>query len=386
MLDERLGKVHFWLLFIGFQVTFLVQHWLGNQGNGASLRRLPALGRLPRRSTWCRASARSSWASRRCSSSTTSTAPGATRRRSQWMTRGAGEARLEWATSCPPPRHNFTSLPPIRSERPAFDLHHPDLAQSDLPVNKNALDGLVGGPEISKTRVAPTTPSPPRLRPALPLPCWTSRTPRAPLMLRTRGDAKKLDGKIFLYRMAFYALVAVIYGSSQRCTCRAASIDRRRRACLHGLHGVPHRLLLHVHGQARGRPAGGRPGGRPGDADPEYGFFSPHSWWPLALGASFAIIAYGWVFAAWVVAFGVASLLISLWGFVFEYYRRGPRTLRSAARRAAGRRELPACCSRDLYFHHLLLSAGSLQRILAVTESLSMIGASVQMAGHRARS
>src|SRR3954462_7196856 len=29
MLDETLGKVHFWLLFIGFQVTFLVQHWLG---------------------------------------------------------------------------------------------------------------------------------------------------------------------------------------------------------------------------------------------------------------------------------------------------------------------------------------------------------------------
>ncbi|SIO86338.1 Cytochrome c oxidase polypeptide I [Nocardiopsis sp. JB363] len=35
---------------------------------------------------------------------------------------------LEWATSCPPPRHNFTSLPRIRSERPAFDLHHPHVA------------------------------------------------------------------------------------------------------------------------------------------------------------------------------------------------------------------------------------------------------------------
>ena len=32
---------------------------------------------------------------------------------------------LEWATSSPPPRHNFTSLPRIRSERPAFELHHP---------------------------------------------------------------------------------------------------------------------------------------------------------------------------------------------------------------------------------------------------------------------
>jgi cytochrome c oxidase subunit 1 len=32
---------------------------------------------------------------------------------------------LEWATSCPPPRHNFTEIPKIRSERPAFDLHYP---------------------------------------------------------------------------------------------------------------------------------------------------------------------------------------------------------------------------------------------------------------------
>ena len=32
MLDERLGKIHFWLLFIGFHTTFLVQHLLGMQG------------------------------------------------------------------------------------------------------------------------------------------------------------------------------------------------------------------------------------------------------------------------------------------------------------------------------------------------------------------
>jgi cytochrome c oxidase subunit 1 len=35
---------------------------------------------------------------------------------------------LEWATSCPPPRHNFRALPRIRSESPAFDLHHPEYA------------------------------------------------------------------------------------------------------------------------------------------------------------------------------------------------------------------------------------------------------------------
>jgi cytochrome c oxidase subunit 1 len=34
---------------------------------------------------------------------------------------------LEWATSSPPPRHNFTEIPRIRSERPAFEAHYPHL-------------------------------------------------------------------------------------------------------------------------------------------------------------------------------------------------------------------------------------------------------------------
>ncbi|MET8192130.1 cytochrome ubiquinol oxidase subunit I, partial [Streptomyces sp. NPDC005246] len=38
---------------------------------------------------------------------------------------------LEWATSCPPPRHNFVTLPRIRSESPAFDLHHPSVRSLD---------------------------------------------------------------------------------------------------------------------------------------------------------------------------------------------------------------------------------------------------------------
>jgi len=32
MLDEKLGKIHFWMLFIGFQTTFLIQHLLGIRG------------------------------------------------------------------------------------------------------------------------------------------------------------------------------------------------------------------------------------------------------------------------------------------------------------------------------------------------------------------
>ena len=56
---------------------------------------------------------------------------------------------LEWATSCPPPRHNFDSMPRIRSERPAFDLHHPEVANMDLSEpNRDVLDSLYAGPEV----------------------------------------------------------------------------------------------------------------------------------------------------------------------------------------------------------------------------------------------
>jgi cytochrome c oxidase subunit 1 len=36
---------------------------------------------------------------------------------------------LEWATTSPPPRHNFYSIPRIRSERPAFEAHYPHLLE-----------------------------------------------------------------------------------------------------------------------------------------------------------------------------------------------------------------------------------------------------------------
>ena len=39
-----------------------------------------------------------------------------------------GGFSLEWATTSPPPENNFSSLPRIRSERPAFDMRHPELA------------------------------------------------------------------------------------------------------------------------------------------------------------------------------------------------------------------------------------------------------------------
>jgi cytochrome c oxidase subunit 1 len=127
MLDESLGKLHFWTTFIGFHTTFLVQHWLGNQGmprryadylasdNFTTLNTISTIGAyilgastLP--FIW------NVFRSYRYGEVVEADDP--------W---GFGNS-LEWATTCPPPRHNFTSLPRIRSERPAFELHYPHMS------------------------------------------------------------------------------------------------------------------------------------------------------------------------------------------------------------------------------------------------------------------
>jgi len=57
------------------------------------------------------------------------------------------------------------------------------------------------------------------------------------------------------------------------------------------------------------------------EADPEYGFFSPHSWWPLVVGFATVLVVFGLIFAVWLLVLGVVSLLIALVGWLFEYYR-----------------------------------------------------------------
>src|SRR5699024_1065458 len=124
MLDEPLGQLHFRTTFLGFHTTFLLQHWLGAEGMprryadylstdgftvlnsistigafilGASM--LPFLYNVVRTYRFGKkVDVDDPW--------------------------GYGNS-LEWATSCPPPRHNFYELPRIRSERPAFELHYP---------------------------------------------------------------------------------------------------------------------------------------------------------------------------------------------------------------------------------------------------------------------
>ena len=57
------------------------------------------------------------------------------------------------------------------------------------------------------------------------------------------------------------------------------------------------------------------------DGDPEQGFFSPFSWWPIMLAAGGALLFMGIAIGIWIAFIGVAITLISLVGWVYEYYR-----------------------------------------------------------------
>jgi len=57
------------------------------------------------------------------------------------------------------------------------------------------------------------------------------------------------------------------------------------------------------------------------DADTDYGFFSPHSWWPFVIGASTFVFILGFVFARWMMVAGLFALMMAIYGLVFEYYR-----------------------------------------------------------------
>jgi len=53
----------------------------------------------------------------------------------------------------------------------------------------------------------------------------------------------------------------------------------------------------------------------------ELGFFSPHSWWPLFVGLAAALATIGIAIGWWLFLLGAAAVIMSMIGFVFEYYR-----------------------------------------------------------------
>ena len=122
MLNECLGKWHFWLFFLGFHVTFDTMH-------------IPGLLGMPRRIYTYDAGR--GWGTLNLICTIGVAIQGIAMlfflinlALSLWRGKRAGNDpwdawTLEWATTSPPPEYNFAKMPVVRSRRPLWDLKHP---------------------------------------------------------------------------------------------------------------------------------------------------------------------------------------------------------------------------------------------------------------------
>ena len=123
LLSERLGRWHFWLFAVGFNLTFLPMHWAGLLGMPRRIYTYPAdrgwdlwnliasLG-VPFQVVAVLLFVINVVVSLR---------QGALAGNDPW-----DAWTLEWATASPPPPYNFETAPVVASRRPLWDLKHPD--------------------------------------------------------------------------------------------------------------------------------------------------------------------------------------------------------------------------------------------------------------------
>jgi Cytochrome c oxidase subunit IV len=127
----------------------------------------------------------------------------------------------------------------------------------------------------------------------------------------------KVEFKLFVWIGGFFILVGILYGMLTQWREPVGPFGLLLCAGLSALIGF---YLWWT-----GRKIGPRPEDDPlaeiSDVEGEFGFFSPHSWWPLALGVSSAVVFLGLAVGWWLLIIGMCLAALATIGWTFEYFR-----------------------------------------------------------------
>ncbi len=128
----------------------------------------------------------------------------------------------------------------------------------------------------------------------------------------------KLAGKLFVGGAVFYVLVAGVYWIMSHDEVGTVALF------LTGMLSAMVGFYLIVTARRLPDQPEDRATGEIWEADPDYGFYSPHSWAPLLVGVSAVLTFAGLAFAVWMVVAGAVLVVLSSGYWVFEYYQ-GPK-------------------------------------------------------------
>ena len=128
----------------------------------------------------------------------------------------------------------------------------------------------------------------------------------------------KVEGWLFAAGFFFFAISAVIYG-----LLAEEPVGTVALAFTAGLSFLIGYYLLFTARRIDPRPEDSKVA-EIAEGAGELGFYSPHSWWPLAVAFCAALTFTGIVFGWWLFIIGAIGAGLAVIGLVFEYYRGEP--------------------------------------------------------------
>lgn len=132
----------------------------------------------------------------------------------------------------------------------------------------------------------------------------------------------KVEAKLFLWGAVAFLFIGLIYAWATYMYA-PQGLEPVGSVCLLLVGGMTGMISFYLGNTARKldlRPED-NPRGEIAEAEGDYGFFSPHSWWPLFLGSAAVVLFLGLAVGWWIFVIGVIFGVLSLLGWTYEYFR-----------------------------------------------------------------